>query len=190
MLLILSIQQVHLQYLNQVLPSLSAYVKPKGSASQHSKDIRHYKETSVQTVPKTLKNEGITLTPSSLIQEDEDPYTDYRTIVRLQEKPTRKVDIIQVEETREHIDDDIVDGNIQYNGGQQISALNGQSVFTSHSSTVPIKGVPGLYASVHPVTSRSQSAVRGPDGVVVNGIKGTNGVISEVEDDSESSTVR
>ena len=176
-----------------IFPLFLAYVKPK-SITGHNKDIRHYKETSVQTVPKTLINEGITMSPSSLMHEEEDPYTDYKTIVRLQERPTRKVDIIQVEETREN-GNDIVDGKSQYDRRDHENFINGQSKFTSHGSSslpssVPIKGVPGLYASVQPLTSRLQSAGRGSNGEIVNGIRGTNGVISEVEDNSEPSTVR
>ena len=185
---------------------ISAYVKPKstnGKSSRNgvSKDSnrhRHYRETSVQTVPKTLIDDGATLTPKTLLtHEEEDPYTDYKTIVRMQEKPTRKVDIIQVEETRE--DDefiDVIDGRDNYGRrvGLVSATMNGQSGFTSHASpspSMPIRGVPGLYASVQPMTSRSQSAMRSSDRtVVVNGIQGTNGIISEVEDDSVPSTVR
>ena len=180
-------------------------MKPKGISGKSSRNgvpkdsnrhhHSHYKETSVQTVPKTLIDDGVTLTPKTLLpQEDEDPYTDYKTIVRMQEKPTRKVDIIQVEETRE--DDefiDVFDGRDNY--GRRVglvSTVNGQPGFTSHTSpSMPIRGVPGLYASVQPMTSRSQSAMRSSDRTVaVNGIQGTNGIISEVEDDSVPSTVR
>ena len=185
---------------------ISAYAKPKstnGKSSRNgvSKDSnrhRHYRETSVQTVPKTLINDGATLTPKTLLtHEEEDPYTDYKTIVRMQEKPTRKVDIIQVEETRE--DDefiDVIDGRDNYGRrvGLVSTTMNGQSGFTSQASpspSMPIRGVRGLYASVQPMASRSQSAMRSSDRtVVLNGIQGTNGIISEVEDDSVPSTVR
>ena len=181
----------------------SAYVQPKSTNGKNSRNgvskdsnrHRRYREASVQTVPKTLIDDGATLTPKTLLtHEEEDPYTDYKTIVRMQEKPTRKVDIIQVEETRE--DDefiDVIDGRDNY--GRRVglvSAVNGQSGFTSRASpSLPIRGVPGLYASVQPMTSRSQSAMRTSDRtVLVNGIPGTNGIISEVEDDSVPSTVR
>ncbi len=104
---------------------------------------------------------------------DDPEYTDYKTIVRLRENPLRKVDIIQVEETREDL---------------EAMKMNGLRKQGSQEAGVQVGGIP-LYATVQPTKAdgilRRMSAVVGTNGRLVNGLSSDG-----EEEDSDASTFR
>ncbi len=104
---------------------------------------------------------------------DDPEYTDYKTIVRLRENPLRKVDIIQVEETREDL---------------EAMKMNGFRKQGSQEAGVQVGGIP-LYATVQPTKAdgilRRMSAVVGTNGRLVNGLSSDG-----EEEDSDASTFR
>ncbi len=148
--------------------SISAYVKPKvQDQPRQNGHGRQSGQTGVRTLPKSHIDEvDHSLSPGRSINSEEDLYTDYRTIVRMQRSPTRKVDIIQVEETREE-DTEEDEGEIHViqdrtsafgaklilNEGQSTVSSEHREVYSQGRGRRPIKGVPGLYASLEPMRS-------------------------------------